>query len=322
MANAGTLHRFERDPSGTWFYHGVHTGSEGTQAHNTDPAMAARIERAFLAFGRTRIERQFSLPTLSGDYGVATPETIILVYRPNDLQPLAQYAVGDIAPDAPGGAGTGQPLDHTLVGALAGLIAVVVVATMFVTAEYRRGLIRTTFAASPRRGQVLAAKAIVIAAVSFTAGLVAAVIAILLGSYVLRANGNYVLPANLLTVARMAAGTAGMLAVAAVLALALGAMLRRSAIAVTVVIAAIILPYLVAVTNLLSPGADNWLMRLVPAAGFAIQQTIPNYPQVSNTCTVAGGCYPLAPWAGFAVLCAWAAAALGLALVLLRRRDA
>jgi len=197
-----------------------------------------------------------------------------------------------------------------------------VVKTMFATAEYRRGLISNTFAASPRRGQVLAAKAIVIAAVSFTAGLVAAVIAILLGSYVLRANGNYVLPANLLTVARMAAGTAGMLAVAAVLALALGAMLRRSAIAVTVVIAAIILPYLVAVTNLLSPGADNWLMRLVPAAGFAIQQTIPNYPQVSNTCTVAGGCYPLAPWAGFAVLCAWAAAALGLALVLLRRRDA
>ena len=99
VANAGTLHRFERDPAGTWFYHGVHTGSEGTHAHNADPAMAARIERAFLAFGRTRIERQFSLTTLSGDYGVATPETIILVYRPNDPQPLAQYAVGDIAPD-------------------------------------------------------------------------------------------------------------------------------------------------------------------------------------------------------------------------------
>jgi hypothetical protein len=37
---------------------------------------------------------------------------------------------------------------------------------------------------------------------------------------------------------------------------------------------------------------------------------------------VAQGCYPLAPWAGFAVLCAWAAAALGLALILMRRRDA
>ncbi len=229
---------------------------------------------------------------------------------------------GDIAPDEPGGAGPGQTLDHTLVGALAGLIAVVVVAAMFVTAEYRRGLIRTTFAASPRRGRVLAAKAIVIAAVSFAAGLVAAAIAIPLNSHMLRANGNYLYPASTLTEVRMVVGTGALLAVAAVLALALGAVLRRSAIAVTVVIAAIILPFLVAVTNVLSPGADNWLMRLVPAAGFAIQQTIPTYPQVSNTCLVAGGCYPLAPWAGFAVLCAWAAAALGLALLLLRRRDA
>jgi ABC-type transport system involved in multi-copper enzyme maturation permease subunit len=229
---------------------------------------------------------------------------------------------GDIAPDGPGGAGPGQPLDHTLVGALAGLIAVVVVAAMFVTAEYRRGLIRTTFAASPRRGQVLAAKAIVVAAASFAAGLVAAAIAIPLSSHVLRANGNYLYPASALTVVRLAAGTAAMLAVAAVLALALGAMLRRSAIAVTMVIAAIILPFLVAVTNVLSPGADSWLMRLAPAAGFAVQQTIPDYPQVSSTCTVAGGCYPLAPWAGFAVLCAWAAAALALAVFLLRRRDA
>jgi len=229
---------------------------------------------------------------------------------------------GDIAPDEPGGAGPGQTLDHTLVGALAGLIAVVVVATMFITAEYRRGLIRTTFAASPRRGRVLAAKAIVAGAVSFAAGLVAAAVAIPLNSHVLRANGNYLYPVNLLTQVRLAAGTAAMLAVAAVLAVALGAMLRRSAIAVTVVIAAVILPFLVAVTNVLPAGADNWLMRMAPAAGFAVQQTIPNYPQVSNVCGVAQGCYPLASWAGFAVLCAWAAAAMSPALVLLRRRDA
>ncbi len=229
---------------------------------------------------------------------------------------------GDIAPDGPGGAGPGQPLDHTLVGALAGLIAVVVVAVMFITAEYRRGLIRTTFAASPRRGRVLAAKAAVIGAVSFIAGLAAAAVAIPLNSHVLQANGNYLYPASALTVVRIATGTAGLLAVAAVLALALGAVLRRSAVAVTLVIAVIILPFLVAVTNALPAGADTWLMRLAPAAGFAVQQAIPNYPQVSNACSVAQGCYPLAPWAGFAVLCAWAAAALGLALILVRRRDA
>jgi hypothetical protein len=34
------------------------------------------------------------------------------------------------------------------------------------------------------------------------------------------------------------------------------------------------------------------------------------------------GYFPLAPWAGFGVLCLWAALALCLATVLLRRRDA
>jgi ABC-type transport system involved in multi-copper enzyme maturation permease subunit len=37
---------------------------------------------------------------------------------------------------------------------------------------------------------------------------------------------------------------------------------------------------------------------------------------------VADGYYPLSPWAGFAVLCAWAVAALALAAFLLLRRDA
>ena len=229
---------------------------------------------------------------------------------------------GDIAPDTPGGAGPGQTLDHTLVGAFAGLIAVVVVGTMFITAEYRRDLIRTTFAASPRRGRVLAAKAIVIGSVTFAATLAAAVVAVPLSSRLLRDNGNYLYPVNTLTEVRMVAGTAAMLAVAAVLALAIGALVRRSAIAVTVVIVVIVLPYLISVTNLLPAGADQWLMRLAPAAAFSIQQTIPNYPQAGNVCSVAGGCYPLAPWAGFAVLCAWAAAALGLAVFLVRRRDA
>jgi ABC-type transport system involved in multi-copper enzyme maturation permease subunit len=229
---------------------------------------------------------------------------------------------GDIAPAVNGGAGDGLSVQAGLVGAFFGLIAVVVVAAMFITAEYRRGLIRTTFAAGPLRGQVLAAKAIVIGAVSFVAGLLAAAVAIPVYTRIATDNGNYIYPVNALTEVRIVAGTAALLAVAAVLALAAGAALRRSAIAVTVVIAVIVLPYLISVTNLLSPGASQWLLRLAPAAAFSVQQAIPNYPQVSNVCEVAQGCYPLAPWAGFAVLCAWAAAALALALFLVRRRDA
>lgn len=57
------------------------------------------------------------------------------------------------------------------------------------------------------------------------------------------------------------------------------------------------------------------------AAAFAIQQTIPVYPQVDNLYLPYAGYYPLAPWAGFAVLCGYAAAALGVAWLVLRRRD-
>jgi ABC-type transport system involved in multi-copper enzyme maturation permease subunit len=229
---------------------------------------------------------------------------------------------GDIAPAMAGGAGVGGEIEQSLVGAFGGLIAVIVVGTMFITAEYRRGLIRTTLAASPHRGRVLAAKAIVLGLVTFVAGLAGSVVAVPLGERILRANGNFVLPVTWLTEFRVVAGTAALLAVAAVLALAVGTMLRRSVGAVTAVIAAVVLPYLLATANFLPAGPSEWLLRVTPAAGFAIQQSIPQYPQVSNAYTPFNGYYPLAPWAGFAVLCAWAALVLGLAVYLLRRRDA
>jgi ABC-type transport system involved in multi-copper enzyme maturation permease subunit len=229
---------------------------------------------------------------------------------------------GDIAPEVVGSVGPGQPIERALVGAFAGLIAVIVVGAMFITAEYRRGLIRTTLAASPRRGRVLAAKAIVIGSVAFVAGLVAAAVALPIDARILRANGNLLLPVPSLTELRVIVGTAALLAVAAVLALAVGAVLRRSAAAVTVGIVAIVLPYILATGYVMPTGPSQWLLRLTPAAAFAIQQSIPQYPQVSSDYTPVFGYYPLAPWAGFAVLCAWAALVLGLAVVLLRRRDA
>jgi ABC-type transport system involved in multi-copper enzyme maturation permease subunit len=120
---------------------------------------------------------------------------------------------------------------------------------------------------------------------------------------------------------RVIVGTALMVALAAVLAVAIGAMLRRSAAAVTTAIVAIVLPFLLAVT-VLPVSAGAWLLRLTPAAGFAIEQSIPNYPQVTGVFSPAQGSYPLPPWAGFAVMCAWVAVALGGAYVMLRRRDA
>ena len=99
LAVGGTLHRFERDAAGVWFYHGVHAQSQAAHGHQADPATAQLIEKAFGGLGRARKERQFKLDLQAGSYGLNTPQMIILVYAKNNPQPLAQYAVGDIAPD-------------------------------------------------------------------------------------------------------------------------------------------------------------------------------------------------------------------------------
>jgi ABC-type transport system involved in multi-copper enzyme maturation permease subunit len=223
---------------------------------------------------------------------------------------------GDISP-----AGNGTPVERTLFGVLGAVIAVIVVAAMFATAEYRRGLIRVTLVANPRRGRVLAAKALVAGAVGFAAGLVGACVALPLGEQLLRSDGNFILPVGGITVARILLGTGLLVAVTAVLATALGALVRSSAAAITIGIVAIVLPYLLATLNLPTNAAD-WLMRATPAAAFSIQQTVVQYPQVDGSYTIGNGYFPLAPWAGFAVLCGYTAVLLALAAARLQKQDA
>ena len=227
---------------------------------------------------------------------------------------------GDIAP-AVGlfGADTAQ---QPLTGVFAGLILLIVVATMFITAEYRRGLIHTTFVATPRRGRVLAAKAIVIGSVAFACGAAAAAVAIPLGEHILRANGEYVSPTTTLTDVRIVLGAGALVALTAVLAVAIGSVFRRSAGTVCAVIALIVLPYVLAIASALPAGASQWLTRLTPAAAFAVQQTLPQYHQVSYLYTPSNGFYPLSPAAGLAVLAGYTVAALAVAGYLLRTRDA
>ncbi len=179
----------------------------------------------------------------------------------------------------------------------------IVVAVMSMTAEYRRGLIHTTLAASPRRGRILAARSLVIGAVTFVVGLIATGIAIPVVEKLERDKDFYLRPVSTLTEARLILWTAALLAVAAVLAVAIGAILRRSAGAATVVISVIVLPYILAVASVLPLGPAQWLLRVTLAAAFAIQQSAPQHSQVVGEYTPANGYFPLSPWAGFAVLC-------------------
>jgi hypothetical protein len=227
---------------------------------------------------------------------------------------------GDVAPFEP----IVDPLHVSFFGTLFGLIALIALGALFVTAEYRRGMIRTTVTASPRRGRILVAKSIVIGVLAFVSGLIGAAIALPIAAHKLVANGwtRPVWQTVSLTSGiglRVVLGTAAIAGVAAILGLAAGAIFRRSTGAIMATTGVVVVPVILAVVLPLTTG--TWLLRITPAAAFSLQAGVPRYSQVSNICAPYHSCFPLSPWTGFAVLCAWAAVALAGAIYLLRRRD-
>jgi len=202
------------------------------------------------------------------------------------------------------------------------LVAVIVVGALFITSEYRLNLIRVTFAASPHRARVLVAKALVLGGVTFAAGFAGTAVALPLGERLARANGVYLFPVTASTELRVELGTAALLATVAVMALAVGTVFRHSAGAVATVIVAVVLPYFLIAIPFMPAGVSDWLTRVTPAAALALQQTLVRYDQVASIYTPYNGYYPLAPWAGFAVLAAYALVSLAVAAIVLRRRDA
>ncbi|GIJ56553.1 ABC transporter permease subunit [Virgisporangium aurantiacum] len=218
---------------------------------------------------------------------------------------------GNIGTLPPGG--DDDIVRNSLVGTTMALIVVVVLGALVVTSEYSKGLIRTTFTVSPRRRAVLVAKGLVLTAVVFVLGSVTSFAALVFTRPTQRENG-YVAPAYpdpSLTdgpVLRAVLGTGLLLAVFALIAMGVGVLVRRASVAITLVLALIIVPGVV--NPFLSIEAELWVNRLTPMAGMAIQQTRERFDN------------PMDPWPGFGVLCAYAAVVLLLALWRLPRRDA
>ncbi len=96
-----TSYRFERDEHGAWFHHAHPTGrsDESGHVHETDPSIAARIDKAFAALGRARVKHEFAFSPHMKDYGLAKPRLRIRIYRHHETRPLARFSVGSLAPD-------------------------------------------------------------------------------------------------------------------------------------------------------------------------------------------------------------------------------
>ena len=222
---------------------------------------------------------------------------------------------GKVGPNPP----EDDMVEIAIVGVIAGIMALIAVGVLFATSEYRRGMIRTTFTATPRRGRVLAAKAIVLGGTSFVLGLVSVVASFLVAIPVLRRNG-FTAPAfpepSLMdsSVLRAMLLTAAFMAGVAVVGLGVGMLLRHSAAAITITIVLVLLPLVV---GAILPGSSpKWLMYTTLAGGLATQRAKPPSIILAQPWALIG------PWAGIGVVAAWVALALGLAWWQLRRRDA
>lgn len=217
---------------------------------------------------------------------------------------VCMLAAGEIAQE-----GSREPVGpFVLWGLMFGQIAALVLGILAATAEYSSGMIRTTLAAVPRRGSVLAAKSVILGSILLVVGVVTAFASFVAGNFFLGREGIG-LAFDDPGVLRAIAGGGLYFAVLGIFGVALGVVMRHTAGAVTVGIALIFV-----VGNLvgLIPGAvGEWLNKLMPGnAGSSIANVEMFDPNL------------LDPWVGFAVFCGETALLLAVAAVLLSRRDA
>jgi len=200
-----------------------------------------------------------------------------------------------------------DPTASSLSGMLLAQIAVGVLGVLVVTSEFASGSIRTSLAAAPVRGRLLAAKAVTAAAVALVIGWAGGLAAFLLAQRVIAGQGLAAASLSSAPVDRALLGAGLYLAVTALFGLAVGAMLRSTAGALTIVIVVLLIAPIFSAA--LPSAVAGWIAKWWPSmAGFRVVTVAPD-PSV------------LAPWAGFGVLAGFGAVVLAAAFVVFARRD-
>ena len=200
-----------------------------------------------------------------------------------------------------------KPLRANLAGVNFAQLAIGVLGVLVITAEYSTGMIRATFSAVPKRLPVLWAKTGVFAAVAFALSLPAVFIVFFAGQSIL--SGQHInITISHPGVVRALIGAALFLMVMGVFGLGLGAILRSTAGGISALAGIVfVLP---PVIGLFPASFANSVDPYLPSnAGGAVWTINPE-------------AHTLAPWAGFAVFCAYAVASILIASVLMVRRDA
>jgi ABC-2 type transport system permease protein len=201
---------------------------------------------------------------------------------------------------------TFDPVSDSFSGLGLAQLAFGALGVLMITSEYATGLVRTTFAAVPRRRTVLAAKAAVVGAVTLVAGEVIAFAAFFAGQWALSAHHLDVTLAHPGAL-RAVLGAGFYLAVTAWVGLGLGALIRHTAGAITAMTGVVfLLPQIIhALPAPWNVQAGRYTLNL------AAQQIINQHP--------APGYFGAGPSA--LIVAAYAAAALAAAAFLITCRD-
>ncbi|MCL3816912.1 ABC transporter permease subunit [Aeromicrobium wangtongii] len=192
-------------------------------------------------------------------------------------------------------------------GMMIAQVCAVIIGTLAVTSEYGSGMIRTSFAAVPRRGSVFLAKAVVVCGVLFVVGTLTALLGYLGGNHFLAREGiGLPLEGD---VARAMYGCGLFLAALGLLSMAVGFLVRHTAAAISIVLATV---FVIGNMVMLIPGQlGEWITKLMPGnAASALVAPVSFNPDA------------LGAWTGFGVMLAEVAALCAAAWWLLARRDA
>lgn len=209
------------------------------------------------------------------------------------------------------GEGPAEGVTDSTMASLAGMmlaqIIVGIVSVLAITSEFGSGMIRTTFAAVPSRLPVLWAKAVVVAGVTFVVALPTIFVTFFVSQLVVGSDLRASISDDGVLLALI--GSAGYLSTVVLLGLGLGSVLRQAAGAIgSVFVLLLVAPGLLGLVLPASWG-DTFLKYLPSNASTA-------FTSVNSTDAL------LSPKMGALVVAGWVVAFLGVAAVLLKRRDA
>jgi ABC-2 type transport system permease protein len=203
-----------------------------------------------------------------------------------------------------------DPTAQSLFGLYISQLVIAVLGVLVISSEYSTKMIGTTLTAVPRRGLLIAAKAIVFGAVTLVTSLITCFASFFLGQALMSShhiNTSISQPGVL----RAVIGGALFLTVVGLLSFGLGLLVRHTAGAISIAVA-----LLFVLSILVNALPQNWQIHIdkwLPAiAGMTIWTVKPQ----------TGAIPYFAPWTGFAVLCGWAAVFIAAGMYLFRKRNA